>query len=65
MFPFFSVFVFQKSSSFCRENEIFQKKKENKGKKKKTTIFALKIRPILLRNIIGQIFNATLDGFST
>ena len=59
----FSVFVFfQKSSSFCRENEIFQK---NKRKIRKTQFFALKIRPIMLRNLLGRIFNATLDGFST
>ena len=36
----------------------------NKRKKEKQ-FFALKNPSNLLRNIIGQIFNATLDGFST
>ena len=33
-FLFFSFFVFQKSSSFCRENEILKKNEQKKDKKK-------------------------------
>ena len=58
-FPFFTVLFFKSLFFFCRENEIFKKYRK---KRKKETI-PLKIRPILLRNIIGQIFNATLDVF--
>ena len=34
VFSFFSFFVFQKSSSFCRENDILKKTEQKKRKKK-------------------------------
>ena len=43
---------------------ILVKRKKEK-KKKKTHFVELKICPFLLRNIIGQTFNSTLDRFST
>ena len=53
-FPFFSLLFF-KSSSFCRENEI----------DKKLPLFKSKICPIMLRNMLGQIFGSTLARFLT
>ena len=61
-FSFFGLFVFfQKDSSFCRENEIFSEKKT----KTKITIFESNICPIMLRNMLGQIFDSTLARFLT
>ena len=60
---FFFFCFFQKSSSFCRENEIF--KKTSQKKRKKNTFFASKLGPILLRNILGPSFDSTLDQVLT
>ena len=50
---FFGLFFFQKSSSFCRENEIFQKKNKNKKQTKMDQFLTLK------RANLGPIFNFT------
>ena len=64
VFSFFSFFVFQKSSSFCRENEIL--KKTSKKKTKKTPFLESKPGPIMLRNILGPGFDSTLGpGFDS
>ena len=61
IFFVFFVFLFLKSHSPCRKKRIFQKKEEKQTKK--TTFLALKTGPILLRNILGPVFNASLDQF--
>ena len=55
IFPFF---VFQKDSSFCKENEIFQQKKETEDKN--YHFFESKFGPIMLRNMLGPKFDSTL-----
>ena len=58
-FPLVSLFCFQESS-FCRENEIFSKK----NKEDKTDHFLeSKLCPIMLCNMLGQIFDSILDRF--
>ena len=51
--------VFQKYSPFCRENEIFFKKKQDK-----TYHFLSTFGRILLRNILGPSFDSTFLTFS-
>ena len=58
-------FFFWKSHSPCGKKRIFQKKKKKKRNKNKTTFLALKTGPILLRNILGPVFNASLDQILT
>ena len=55
---FFLFLFFQKSSSFCRENDIL-KKNEQKKRQKKTPFFESKLGPILLRNILGPSLDST------
>ena len=63
LFCFF-VFLFLKISFSLQKEEDFSKKEEEK-ETKKTTFLALKTGPILLRNILGPVFNASLDQFLT
>ena len=56
------VFIFQKSRSPCRKKMIFEKHAKNN---KKTQFLKLKSGPIMLRNIIGPLFNFNLDHFLT
>ena len=51
-FCFFSSFFFEKSSSFCKENEIFKNKKTKKTKKMDQFLTLEKAK-------IGQVFNST------
>ena len=56
--------VFQKSSSFCRENEIFEKKEKGKKKAKKTKKNKKKHKKMdhfltLKRANVGPLFNFT------
>ena len=62
IFLFFFVFLVLKIS-FSLQKEIFQKKK--KKKQKQDPFLALKTGPILLHNILGPVFNASLDQFLT
>ena len=62
---FFFVFLFLKISFSLQKEEDFSKKKRRKRNKNKTTFLALKAGPILLRNILGPVFNASLDQFLT
>ena len=64
-FSLFFFFVFQKSSSFCRENEILKKKRAKKKTKKKTPFLESKPGPIMLRNMLGPGFDSTLDQVLT
>ena len=59
---FFGFFVFLKSHSPCRKKRITKKKTK---RTKNDPFLALKTGPILLRNIIGPVFNASLDQFLT
>ena len=61
---FFVFFVFE-NLILPAERRGFFKKKRKKKTKKKTTFLALKTGPILLRNILGPVFNASLDQFLT
>ena len=63
--PFFCFFffVFENLILPAERRGFFKKKK--KKKQKKTTFLALKTGPILLRNILGPVFNASLDQFLT
>ena len=63
IFFFFLFFCFWKSHSPCRKKRIFQK--QPRKNKKNDPFLALKTGPILLRNIIGPVFNASLDQFLT
>ena len=54
---------FWKSHFPCRKKRIVQRQK--KKKQKKDPSLALKTGPILLRNILGPVFNASLDHFLT
>ena len=58
MFFFFD-FYFQKSHYPCRKKRIFEKQQ------KQTHFYKLKTGPIMLRNILGPIFNLYLDQFLT
>ena len=62
-FVFFFVFIFQQSRSPCRKKRIFEK--QAKKTTKKTQFLKLKSGPIMLRNIIGPLFNFNLDHFLT
>ena len=62
-FCFFCFFLFLKISFSLQQEEDFSKKRR-KGKQKKTFL-ALTTGPILLRNILGPVFNASLDQFLT
>ena len=64
IFLFFFVFLFLKISFSLQKEEDFSKKRRKTNKKKKTFL-ALKTGPILLRNILGPVFNASLDQFLT
>ena len=61
---FFFVFYFQKSHSPCRKKRIFEKQAKNNNKKN-TQFLKLKTGPIMLRNILGPVFNFNLDQFLT
>ena len=50
--------------SFSLQKEDDSSKKRRK-RNKKTTLLALKTGPILLRNMLGPVFNASLDQFLT
>ena len=63
-FVFFCFFVFE-NLILPAERRGFFKKKRRKREPKKTTFLALKTGPILLRNILGPVFNASLDQFLT
>ena len=63
-FLFFCFFVFE-NLILPAERRGFFKRKEEKETKTKTTFLALKTGPILLRNILGPVFNASLDQFLT
>ena len=60
--PFF-VFLFWKFYSPCRKKRIFEK--QAKQQQKKTQFLKLKTGPIMLRNILGPVFNFNLDQFLT
>ena len=62
-FLFFFCFYFQKSHSPCRKKRIFEK--QAKKTTKKTHFYKLKTGPIMLRNILGPVFNLYLDQFLT
>ena len=62
-FCFFCFFVFENLILPAERRGLKKKKKKNKPKK--TTFLALKTGPILLRNILGPVFNASLDQFLT
>ena len=57
-------FYFWKSHSPCRKKRMFEKQAK-KQKTKKRTILKLKTGPIMLRNILGPVFNFNLDQFLT
>ena len=57
------MFFFFENLILPAERRGFFKKK--KKKKQKTTFLALKTGPIFLRNILGPVFNASLDQFLT
>ena len=59
----FLVFYFQKSHSTCRKKRIFEKQAKNN--QTKTLFYKLKTGPIMLRNILGPVFNLYLDQFIT
>ena len=59
-----SFFVF-KNLILPAERRGFFKKSKKKNQKKNDPFLALKTGPILLRNIIGPVFNASLDQFLT
>ena len=59
----FLVIHFQKSHSSCRKKRIFEKQAKNNPKK--THFYKLKTGPIMLRNILGPVFNLYLDQFLT
>ena len=59
----FFAFYFQKSHSPCRKKRIVQK--QAKKQQKKTHFYKLKTGPIMLRNILGPVFNLYLDQFLT
>ena len=56
-------FCFLKISLSLQKEEDFKKKK--KKETKNDPILVLKTGPILLRNILGPVFNASLDQFLT
>ena len=58
---FFCFFVFENLILPAEKKRSFQKKEEKQTKK--TTFLALKTGPILLRNRLGPVFNASLDQF--
>ena len=58
----FFVFYFGKGHSPRRKTRIFEKKQ---AKTTKTHFLKLKTGPIMLRNIVGLIFNFNLDQFLT
>ena len=59
-FLFFCVFLFLKISfSLQKEENLSKKEKETKN----DPFLALTTGPILLRNILGPVFNASLDQF--
>ena len=58
---FFGAFAFQKSSSFCRENEI----NNEHNKKTNITVLWVKTWSTLLRNILGPSFDSNLDQVLT
>ena len=62
-FLFFCFIVFKNLILPAERRGFFKKKK--KTNKQKTTFLALKTGPILLRNILGPVFNASLDQFLT
>ena len=62
-FFFFCFFVFENLILPAERRGFF--KKRRKRNKNKTTFLALKTGPILLRNILGPVFNASLDQFLT
>ena len=57
------VFYFQKSHSPCRKKRIFENQAKNN--QNNTHFYKLKTGPIMLRNILGPIFNFYLDQFLT
>ena len=59
-FSLFLFFVF-----FFFQNRLLSAGFPKKEKNKKIPFFASKICPTMLRNITGQIFDSTLDRFST
>ena len=58
-FVLFVFAFFQKSHSPCRKKRIFEKQAKNN--QKKTHLYKLKTGPIMLRNILGPVFNLYLD----
>ena len=64
LFCFLGVFIFHKSRSPCRKKRIFEKRTKIKHQKK-TQFLKLKSGPIMLRNIIGPLFNFNLAHFLT
>ena len=64
LFVFFVFFVF-KNLVLPAERRGFLKNKPKKKQQKKNTIFKLKSGPIMLRNIIGPLFNFNLAHFLT
>ena len=57
------IFLFVKISFSLQKEEDLSKKRRKRNKK--TTFLAFKTGPILLRNILGPVFNASLDQFLT
>ena len=62
-FLFFFVFLFLKISFSLQKEEDFSKTWRKRNKQYPS--LALKIGPILLRNILGPVFTASLDQFLT
>ena len=60
---FWGFYFFQKYRSPCRKKRIFEKQAQKTTKK--TQFLKLKSGPIMLRNIIGPLFNFNLDHFLT
>ena len=61
--PFFFVFLFSKISFSLQKEEDFEKQAKKKQQKKQ--FLKLKTGPIMLRNILGPVFNFNLDQFLT
>ena len=64
IFFVFFVFLFSKISFSLQKEEDFWKTSQKK-QQKKTQFLKLKTGPIMLRNILGPVFNFNLDQFLT
>ena len=63
MFFFFFLILFSKISFSLQKEEAFWK--TSKKQQKNTHFYKLKTGPIMLRNMLGPVFNLYLDQFLT